>query len=288
VTQLPGGKWRRIQRLAQPLLLVAISQVSAVEQASTLSNIYYGESIERLRTEISINLKSQARGRGLAAPLRFAKYTVQRGDDFFRIVTKTHQDPDTIASLNRLVSAGDLAPGDVILIPNARGLFQDLPASESIAIPDRALFFLPGRRLHPEERKIFQGDNFVYPLKEFILTSNYGSRLDPFSNKLTFHGGLDLAAPSGTSVLASRAGIVRFAGKMGGYGNLVVIDHGHGYKTLYGHLSTIVVKVGDPIKGGEKLGAVGSTGLSTGPHLHFEMRKDGRQQRPHFVHGTIY
>ncbi|MCE9596875.1 MAG: M23 family metallopeptidase [Spirochaetia bacterium] len=251
-----------------------------------LISLRVGEPLSQLRTEIASNLKAHARGGGLATPLRFVRYSLTKNDNFFRVVTSAHQDPDTLASLNRLISAAEIGPGDSILIPNARGLFTESEGPGAIFISELGLYFYPGRKFHPEERKLFRGDDFVYPLKNFILTSGFGSRVDPLSSKQTFHGGLDLAAPEGTSVNASRSGIIKFAGTLGGYGTLVVIDHGHGYKTLYGHLKSFSIKLNDRVKAGEEIGKVGSTGRSTGPHLHFEMRKDGKVERPRLVHGV--
>ncbi|MBL8022090.1 MAG: M23 family metallopeptidase [Leptospirales bacterium] len=251
-----------------------------------LTSLREGETLSALRNEIAINLKAHARGQCPKAPLRFVKYALKKDDNFFRVVTSAHQDPDTLASLNRLVSHAEIGPGDTLLIPNARGLFTESGGPGAIYVKELDLYFFPGRKFHPEERKLFRGDDFVYPLKTFILTSGYGSRVDPLSSKQTFHGGLDLAAPEGTAVNASRSGTVKFVGNLGGYGTLVVIDHGHGYKTLYGHLKSFSVKVNDRVRAGEEIGKVGSTGRSTGPHLHFEMRKDGKVARPRMVHGV--
>jgi len=106
-------------------------------------------------------------------------------------------------------------------------------------------------------------------------TSNFGSRVDPVTKKRNaFHSGIDIAAPRGTPVKASEAGIVRFASfKQNGYGNLIIIEHAKGFATYYGHLDKILIKVGDRITKGMLIGEVGSTGKSTGPHLHFEVRK---------------
>jgi murein DD-endopeptidase MepM/ murein hydrolase activator NlpD len=94
------------------------------------------------------------------------------------------------------------------------------------------------------------------------------------------HAGIDLAAPTGTVVDAARGGTVVFAGPSGGYGNLVTVDHGGGFRTLYAHLSNIGVKLGQVVNVGDQLGAVGATGDATGPHLHFEVRQNGVPQDP--------
>lgn len=111
-------------------------------------------------------------------------------------------------------------------------------------------------------------------------TSPFGVRTDPFVGSKAFHSGLDLAASTGTGVLAAGAGRVSFAGKRSGYGILVEIDHGDGIVTRYGHLSGILVKVGDKVSTGDVIASSGSTGRSTGPHLHFEVRRDDKPVDP--------
>ncbi|MCB9562638.1 MAG: peptidoglycan DD-metalloendopeptidase family protein [Kofleriaceae bacterium] len=112
------------------------------------------------------------------------------------------------------------------------------------------------------------------------LTSGEGIRHDPGDGKLRQHNGLDIAVPMGTPVRAAGGGTVSRAGVAGGYGNLVVVDHGGGLETRYAHLSHIDVRVGDPIAPGMVVGEVGSTGRSLGPHLHFEVRRDGEVMDP--------
>lgn len=121
---------------------------------------------------------------------------------------------------------------------------------------------------------------FSAPMPMNTLSSRFGVRSDPFLGKRALHSGIDYAARSGTPVRATAAGKVVRAGRSGGYGNLVEIDHGNGVKTRFGHMSRIDVKVGDDIMRGTQLGAVGSTGRSTGPHLHYEVRRDGRAIDP--------
>jgi murein DD-endopeptidase MepM/ murein hydrolase activator NlpD len=94
------------------------------------------------------------------------------------------------------------------------------------------------------------------------------------------HTGLDIAAPTGTPIASAGGGEVIFAGRKGGYGNAVIIDHGHGKTTLYGHMSRIQVRMGQVVKRGQLVGNVGSTGFSTGPHLHYEVRQNGTPINP--------
>jgi murein DD-endopeptidase MepM/ murein hydrolase activator NlpD len=121
--------------------------------------------------------------------------------------------------------------------------------------------------------------NFSWPVTGTI-TSPFGWRSNPFGGGPEFHQGLDIAAPMGTTVTAAAAGTVIMAQWYGGYGNYVLIDHGGGYSTGYGHLSSIYVSVGQSVARGQAIGAVGSTGQSTGPHLHFEVRIAGKPVDP--------
>ncbi|MDB4955861.1 MAG: peptidase [Myxococcales bacterium] len=111
-------------------------------------------------------------------------------------------------------------------------------------------------------------------------SSGFGWRDDPFRHTQRFHSGTDFRADPGTPVLAAGDGIVKFAGRQGGYGNCIYIDHGGGVVTLYGHLRKIETHKGDAVTAGLQIGQVGSTGRATGPHLHFEIRLDGRVVDP--------
>ena len=113
------------------------------------------------------------------------------------------------------------------------------------------------------------------PLAHPVVTSTYGYRVHPIFNDRRLHTGLDFRASSGTPLSASRAGEVVFAGWRGGYGNCTIIDHGGGLATLYAHQSAVRVQAGDVVSRGQVIGAAGSTGYATGPHLHFEVRVNG-------------
>jgi murein DD-endopeptidase MepM/ murein hydrolase activator NlpD len=110
----------------------------------------------------------------------------------------------------------------------------------------------------------------LWPVRGWI-TAGFGQRMDPFTGEGAFHAGVDIGASSGTSVEASADGLVLQAGRNSGYGNEVLIDHGFGLTTKYGHLSKIYVVVGEEVKRGQVIGAVGATGRATGPHLHYEV-----------------
>ncbi|MFT3826794.1 MAG: peptidoglycan DD-metalloendopeptidase family protein [Chitinophagaceae bacterium] len=115
------------------------------------------------------------------------------------------------------------------------------------------------------------------------IASGFGSRIDPVYKTIKYHKGLDFAAPQGTPIYATANGVVKVAGSLGnGFGNHVVINHGYGYETVYGHMFKVKVKVGQQVKRGEVIGWVGSTGKSTGPHCHYEVHKNGTPINPVF------
>ncbi|WP_174280523.1 M23 family metallopeptidase, partial [Sphingomonas bacterium] len=142
-----------------------------------------------------------------------------------------------------------------------RALFQtwkklDAPVTAGIAIPS------------------------VQPVTALKFTSNYGIRSDPFLGTARFHAGVDIPGPVGTPIYATADGTVAHAERMGGYGNMVEIDHGKGIATRYGHLSKFLVEPGTHVARGQLIALMGSTGRSTGPHLHYEVRIDGHPVNP--------
>ena len=127
------------------------------------------------------------------------------------------------------------------------------------------------------------------PVDYYNLTSAYGKRKDPFTKEPDWHEGVDLGAWPGTRVRATAPGVVAFAGRKGGYGKFVVVDHGCGIETAYGHLKKIYVKKGDNLNHRDALGEVGSTGRSTGPHVHYEVRIKGKPVDPYqFIQAGRY
>ena len=124
--------------------------------------------------------------------------------------------------------------------------------------------------IHPEGRPVASG----------FISSYYGERADPFDGREAFHKGVDFAGTAGQQIVAVAAGIVTWAGERAGYGKLVEINHGDGYVTRYAHNERTLVNVGETVKRGEPLALMGSTGHSTGPHVHFEVLRNGRNVDP--------
>ncbi|PKK82019.1 MAG: hypothetical protein CVT49_15815 [candidate division Zixibacteria bacterium HGW-Zixibacteria-1] len=130
-----------------------------------------------------------------------------------------------------------------------------------------------------EKRSILDHTPSIMPTRGH-RTRGYGMKLDPFTGYKQFHGGIDIGNKTGTPIFATADGVVKFTGVSGGLGQLIKINHGYGYETAYGHLSKIKVKRGQKVRRGDLIGLMGSTGYSTGPHLHYEVVKDGKRANP--------
>lgn len=131
-----------------------------------------------------------------------------------------------------------------------------------------------------DQRSLLAAKPSAWPVKGW-LTSTFGMRRDPFNGKRKMHEGLDIAARTGTAVIATADGIVSSVKTEPGYGKVVTVDHGYGYRTIYGHNSRIYVKVGQRVRRGDRIAAVGNTGRSTGSHVHYEVRLNGVPVNPH-------
>jgi len=133
-----------------------------------------------------------------------------------------------------------------------------------------------------KKTKLLGTGKYILPItrSKFYISSSYGSRRHPIYKVVRFHSGLDMAAQRGVEVKAADSGEVVHAAVWGGYGKAIIIDHGNNTSTVYGHLSRIIVSKGQVVYKGDKIGLVGSTGRSTGPHLHFEIRKNGKTVNP--------
>ncbi len=154
--------------------------------------------------------------------------------------------------------------------------------------PRFAELFVNWQRVEQLESAITSLPSFV-PVRDYRLSSSYGVRKDPFNGKAASHTGLDMAGTRGQPIYAAAAGKVVRAGRFAGYGNCIDIDHGNGVVTRYGHLATIGVKVGQKVAIGEKIAGMGSTGRSTGTHLHYEVRIDNRPVNPRpFIEASSY
>lgn len=266
---------------------------SKKQEISTLE--YSDPQIISLRKEITLNIKAVKAKENIQVFWR--TYTIKKDDNFFLIMAKTMQNQDTLASVNNLASLWDISVGQTLLIPNARGIAvygnkndlaekYNVSTTQIFTVPDgkaETLFFIPGKVFSASERNYFNLSIFIRPV-EGRVSSPYGFRKDPFTNKKRFHKGVDIACVTGSKVKAAASGKVVATGERSDYGKYIIIRHQNNYVTLYGHLSRIKTKSGNFVRQGEVIGLSGSTGRSTGPHLHFEVRKGGKTTLPRFRH----
>lgn len=161
-------------------------------------------------------------------------------------------------------------------VPDFLGMLDEL----ELAVKDRTSKLavveqlIMSRNLH---ERIMPSGNAV---DKGLLSSKFGKRVDPFTGKMEQHKGIDVAGKEGSDVLATGDGVVIWAEERSGYGNLVEIDHGNGIVTRYGHNKALLVAVGDTVRKGQPIALMGSTGRSTGPHVHIEVLRDGKQVNP--------
>ena len=199
-------------------------------------------------------------------------YKVRRKDTVAGIAKRFGSFPEAILSANGMASEKELVAGKEIFVPGAKPLDE---AREETPKPRRRI----GGVEVPAPSGAAYSRSFRWPVVGKI-NSRFGWRGDPFSGRRDFHTGLDIKGPTGRAILASKAGVVVYAGWMSGYGRTVVVDHGGGYTTLYAHCSRLAAGTGTRVKQGQVIAAVGSTGRSTGSHLHFEVRVNGRPINP--------
>jgi len=230
-----------------------------VRSGDTISGISKKFGLSNISTLIAVNdisnVRQLAAGQKLKVPsMDGIVYTVKKGDSLNSIVGKYNIKMETLLDANELTS-DELSVGQVL--------------------------FIPGVALDRNTLKNAMGELFILPISEpFRWSSPYGWRADPFTGVRSFHTGTDMACPQGTPILASQSGRVSAVSSNRIYGNYVIIDHGNGYQTLYAHMYKASVKKGQWVSQGTRIGLVGSTGYSTGPHLHFMVYKNGGRIDP--------
>ena len=198
---------------------------------------------------------------------------------------KVKQTNEQLASLQLLAQEVSTAYGVRKQLAGSADLVAEAPLVPTMHETLEEYSYLRTTNLARRQRNIFSDLNTnvlpsVWPVNG-RLEGGYGKRNDPFSGEGAMHTGVDISAPKGTPVRAAADGVVLRAGWNGGYGKCVIVDHGHGYQTWYGHLSRMDVIEGQPIRQGEVVGAVGSTGHATGPHLHYEVRVGATPVNPY-------
>ena len=239
--------------------------------------------------------------------LSYISYRIKKGDMIGFIADEFGITQDTIISVNNIHSSRLIQIGQYLKIPSMPGILYTVhndgetiatiaekykvEAEKCSSVNNISLeeslkagrqLFVPYAELDWVTRQEINGDLFTRPLRSrYYFTSFFGWRKNPFdSSKRTYHGGIDMACGTGTSVFAALPGKVVTAGWSDVYGNYVVVAHHSGYKTLYGHMSEITIRKGAYVDTNTRIGRVGSTGMSTGPHLHFAVYKNGRSVNP--------
>jgi murein DD-endopeptidase MepM/ murein hydrolase activator NlpD len=259
---------------------------------------------------LTVDVPSYTESAGMPEPEFYSKprmllsfpYTVQPGDTIGVLAETFGLNQDTLLSLNGIKNSRLLQIGQVLRVPNQDGILHTVKTGHTLASiaekyetgPETILtanelfsetvnpntsLFIPGARLSRADLQEINGDLFLWPVRGYI-TSPYGSRPSPFTGVRQFHTGLDIGVPHGTPIKAAMAGRVSAVGYDDVTGNYVVITHHAGYRTLYGHMSKFRTQTGAYVRTGEIIGEVGSTGLSTGPHLHFTVYKNGVTVNP--------
>ncbi|MDR2304660.1 MAG: M23 family metallopeptidase [Treponema sp.] len=236
----------------------------------------------------------------IAGFLTIYRYLPSTEDDIFSLAGRCNIPYASLASLNRINHPSSFGQ-ETLLLPSVPGIFVPekpetdferlLASARGDAIPGERLWireggqsrpyiFYPGDDFSQTERIFFLNSGFRFPLRDYRISSLYGVRRNPVTGRIRFHQGIDLAAPEGSPVYVCAAGTVTEIGEDPVYGNFIIVKHGDNWASLYGHLSKIETSLRSELRSGTLIGRVGSTGQSTGPHLHFELRRNGRAEDP--------
>ncbi len=256
------------------------------------------EEDEKLKNELLLSDKTDFSVPTVDIPLKIKTHKVMPGESLNGIAKKYGVSIDTICGSNNLKSYDYVDPGVTLRIPNKEGILYNMREGNNVAglaakykipvekilaenhfrnpdfVAQGELVFIPDAK----PQNVFSG--FLWPSNSRRVTSGFGWRRNPFNNSYKeFHKGMDIAVRYDW-IRSTKYGKVTYAGWMGGYGNAVIIAHPGGWKSLYGHLSRIIVKEGQYVKQGQNVAKSGNTGRSTGPHLHFELIKQGEHTNP--------
>jgi len=282
----------------------ALPQISRLDRQDYAFRQFISD-VETNRRRLFLRERNREDVRAIADSLIVFQYSPRENEDIFHLAARSNIPYSTLASLNRLSHPSSLETGRPILLPTIPGIFvPDEPVSDlehllastresfigSRSVPviintspggQRVVYhFIPGEDFTATERAFFLQSGFRFPLRYFRRTSGFGMRRNPVTGNWRMHEGLDLAAPAGTEVLAAAAGTVTEVGYDPIFGNFIIISHANNWASLYGHLQRAGVTLHSRVNSGSVIGWVGSTGQSTGPHLHFELRHHGRAQDP--------
>ncbi len=289
---IPEGT-NRVNRFSLPRIVLPL--LLAILFGAVGMSVYWFQQYDSLRADLPdlYNLQEQNRRQeaqidGFATRLSEFKQQMAKLKSFNRRlrVMANLEKPSSTDNLFGVGGPEKHQGGSGVKLTNTMGerrvmiMRRDLDQMASDAESERSIQNELAKFLQ-ERRSVLASTPSIWPVHGWV-TSGFGNRISPFTGKRQFHAGLDISTRSGTPITAPAAGVVTFAGREGGYGKMLVINHGHGLVTRYGHLRKYSVKVGQKVKRGERVGAVGSTGRSSGPHLHYEVLMSGVPTNPRY------
>ena len=289
---------------------VAASFSACVEDGSetlpvAMRQMFFSDGEDEFNAE---GVLSEISSVNFSEPVTYTDYVVKSGDNISSISKKFGlTNICTLISVNNIENVRSIRVGQKLKVPSTDGLIYTVKKGDSLAgisvnyrvaveelldvndmdsevIQPGVKLFIPGAKLDSDTLRKALGELFICPISiRYRLSSAFGYRADPFTGVKSFHTGMDMAVPAGTPIKAAMGGRIATAGWNNVYGNYVIITHGNGYQTLYAHMQKYTVKTGQTVNQGTCLGYVGSTGYSTGPHLHFTVYKNGKLVDPAVV-----
>ncbi len=283
---VPDGAGRRVRRFAikhRTLIRAAVGASAAV-----LLLFVFGTHYFVLLSRSAENAALREENLRLVSELKVVHEKVQHINDVLDRVKHLNanlenitqlRDPDRQLALGPLAAAPSVESATPAVAPLAE---VKLPASLEALEREAREQEQKSREMtayFEDQKQLLASAPSVWPARGYV-TSDFAVRLDPYTADRVMHDGIDIAAAPGTPIKAPADGAVVFAGLEGGYGKVLVLDHGYGLKTRYGHLSRIDVKLGQKVRRGDHIASIGTTGRSTGPHLHYEVRVNGVPENP--------
>jgi murein DD-endopeptidase MepM/ murein hydrolase activator NlpD len=280
------GQILKISLLVAPSILIGLmlsflfskQLKSPREKAMTREILVYQKELKRMNGDLSL-------------VHRVLDDIEKRDEDLYRVALYASEFPKELRTMG---TGGSDKYSDLEGFSNSKLLLEavrNLDAAEKRLNAQR-LSFKELLALAKDKEKVLASIPAIQPIRNDDLkrmASGYGWRIDPIYKTSRMHTGMDFTADIGTEVFSTGDGIIEALERNGwGYGNCIVINHGYGYKTRYAHLSAFKVKLGQKVKRGDLIGLIGSTGKSTGPHLHYEVEKEGKKMNPiHYYHSDL-
>lgn len=284
-------------------LLLTVLSSSLFKSSDTL---LHNRTFNDIKRDIDLNQNNEYGSGGISStdiissPVTYFEYTIRKGESIHSLAKKFNIDAVTIIKQNNIAIPSKISYGTKILIPNQDGVREKITSRNTLDIVAKKYsidkneilrvnnlkdtdeineVFIPGMHFDSLTKSLILGEFFRRPAYG-RFTSGYGYRKDPFTGRRGFHHGVDIANRRGGYIYAAGPGKVVYVGYSWLYGNLVKIQHTSGYTTYYGHLSKTFVKSYQWVRAGQVIGSMGSTGRSTGVHLHYEVRLYGRVINP--------